>query len=470
MRSNSQNHIKSLHFFTLQKPGYLLQILASLSASLILISEGMQYGWSSPVMPILESNNTPVKLNADDSAWLETTFLLSGPLALLVTPILVDKVGRHKTILLISCMSIIGWILIGAATRVQILYVARFLLGVVSDIMYTTVPMYISEIADKEIRGFLNGILYVMFYSGFIIIYAVAPLTPFYVPSIVSAGILFLQIITFWVMPESPYFFAKNQRYDSAMKSLKRLRMKDNCNIEFEEIVKFTKTSEIKSNIKETIFKKSTLKVFAWVTILVTAQHFCGFTIITMNIYTILEEAGSIYLDSYTTEILFASLMLVAMCVFCKVIDKFGRKMLLILSCTLTGINLLGLAIYFHVKNLGYHVDYFSWVPLVFIMFYALTYNIGLGMVPKILISELYSIRIKSIGMALGGGTFELSASLSILFYKYITSVWEMHIFFYIFTGTAFATALFTILIIPETKGKSLEEIQVMLEATNENT
>ncbi|XP_044261745.1 facilitated trehalose transporter Tret1-like [Tribolium madens] len=465
MHLNHQTKTTSL--YSLFKPGHLYQILACLSASLIVTSDGMQYGWSSPVIPILESKNSPVKITSVDSTWLETTFLLSGPLAIIITPLLVDKIGRHRLILIISCVSIIGWILIGVATRVEILYVARFLFGTTSDIIFSVVPMYTSEIADKEIRGLLNGFVYVLLYLGFILVYSIAPSTPFYVTSVVGVGILFLQIFTFLPMPESPYFLVKKQRYECALNSLKKFRSKNSCEIELEEITTYVNDS--KSSVKEAIFKKSTLKVFVYLTILFGAQHFCGLSVILMNLYTILEEAGSIYLDPNTTEILFALLMLVSMCISCYVIDKFGRKNLLVLSCALTGVNLIGLAVYLHMKSLRFSVDYLSWLPLVFVMFYAVSFNIGLGLVPKVLVSELYPIKVKAIGMSVGGGIYEIAGTLSILFYKYCTKAYDMYIVFYFFGATAFVTVLITIFLIPETKGKSLEEIQVMLEGPNEN-
>nr|XP_015838643.1 PREDICTED: facilitated trehalose transporter Tret1 [Tribolium castaneum] len=458
-----QTKITIIQLYNSLKPQYPFQIWTILSASLLVISDGMQFGWSSPVIPILESKTSPIKITSDDATWLQTIFLLAGPLILFVTPISVDKIGRHKTILIVACISILGWILIGVATRIEILYCARFLFGMTTNIIFTTVPMYTSEIAAKEIRGLLNGIVYVFFYLGFILIDSIAPSSPFYVPSIVAAGILLLHILTFITMPESPYFLVRQRRYECAMKCLQRLRSK-NCDTELEEIRKCMAAAHRKSSIREYISKKSTLKAFLCTTLLFVEQQTCGLAVILMNLYTILEKAGSIYLDSNTTQILFAFLMLVSMFVACLMIDKFGRKNLLVVSGVLTGANLIGLAVYFHLKSLEFRVDCLSWLPLMFVMFYAVTFNIGFGLVPKILVSELFSIRVKAVGMSIGAGTSELAASLSIIFYKYVTQFYEMHFVFYFFGASAFVTVLLTIFVIPETKGKSLEEIQGMLE------
>lgn len=173
----------------------------------------MQYGWTAPVIPILQSEDSPVPITEGDVVWLETIYMLGGLAGLPVTIYLVDKIGRKRSILLASASSLIAWILIAVASNVELLYAARFLTGIAGDVAFVSTPMYIAEIADQKIRGFLAGLIYIMMLVGLLIIYAVAPFVKIYVSSSVGAAFLVFQLCTFAFMPESPYYLlVKNKK------------------------------------------------------------------------------------------------------------------------------------------------------------------------------------------------------------------------------------------------------------------
>lgn len=424
----------------------------------------MHYGWSAPVIPILQAETSPIKISKVDESWLETIYLVGGIAGLPVTIFLVNKIGRKNSTIVSSITSLLSWILIALASDVSLLYVARFLSGLAGDMAFVATPMYVAEIADQKIRGLLSCLIYLMMLFGILVIYAIAPFTPFYVPSVVGGTLLVIQLASFSFMPKSPYYLITKNKMDKARKALNRLRTTKDNEIELEEINRaIERQRKEKGRPQDLLLVKNNRKALIVMTMLNGAQHFCGISVMLMNMHSILTEAGSVYLTSSTTAILFSSFMFIAATFSSFAVDKYGRKFLLITSSILTGICLLVLAIYFNLKHTGYDLRVVSWIPIGCVMAYAAVFKIGLGMVPIVISAELFSNKIKAMGMTIADAMYLVFGLISIELYKYLSESYGYHVPFYIFSAYSFITTVFTITIVPETKGKTLEEIQLLL-------
>ncbi|RZC40600.1 Sugar tr and/or MFS 1 domain containing protein [Asbolus verrucosus] len=411
----------------------------------------MHYGWSAPVLPILRSENTPVPITRNDETWLESAYLLAGLAAIPVTAYLVDKIGRKKSIMTASCIALTSWIIIAFATTVNWLYLARVLSGMSEDMANIATPMYISEIADQNIRGFLVGFNFFMMIFGILLIYSIAPFTPYYAPSLIGGTLIILQFALSFFIPTSPYFLLNNNKKREAKKSLRRLRSGKDENDELENIIKAIERQKIeRGKVQDLVLIKSNRKGVMIITVLCVCQHFSGFSVIVMNVHTILSSTGSVYLKSEYTGIASAALMLLGAAVGIFCVDKFGRKTLLVISSVLTMFCLVNMI------NV-------SWIPVVSILTFNFTFKLGLAFVPQILASELFSSQIKAVGMAFGDTMFIIFSSLSVIFYQYFSQYYGIYVPLYAFAAVSFSTAIFTIFVVPETKGKTLEEIQLML-------
>ncbi|KAJ8972276.1 hypothetical protein NQ317_005855 [Molorchus minor] len=435
----------------------LFSVLGTIGA----ISDGMHYGWTAPVLQVL--NNT-IPITDTDETWLESIYMCGGIAGLPVTIYLVDKIGRKNSILLSAFISLISWILIGIADRVLYIYIARFLVGLSGDVAFVAAPMYIAEIADKKVRGFLAGFIYIMMLVGILVIYAVAPFVDFYVPSIIGGILVLIQLITFPFMPDSPYYLISKNKEEKAKVQLKKLRACENVEKEFSEIATAVKRQKSeRGRPQDLVLSKSNRKAVVIMLVLNAAQHFSSISVMLMNLHEILSYADSSYLSSEVSGILFASLMLIAATVADFIVDKFGRKILLTTSSLLTGLSLLLLAIFFTLKNNGVYVDGISWIPVVAVMVYAVVFKFGLGIIPIVMTAELFPAKVKAMGMTIADFFYVIFALISVELYHWLTKVFSHDVPFYIFAASCFLTALFAQFYIPETKGKTLEEIQFML-------
>lgn len=429
----------------------------------------MQYAWTAPIIPILQSPDTPVEIAKADIVWLENIYMIGALGGLPVTIFSVGKFGRKNSILIASVQNLISWIIIAVAPSIEYLYVARFISGMASVVGFVSAPMYIGEIADQKIRGFLGAFIYLMMLIGIIVVYSVAPFVSIPVSSAVGASFLILQLITFPFMPETPYYLLLKGKTKEARKSLQRLRSKEDVETELAEIQKgVERQSQETGRFVDLFLVDSNRKGLLIMTLLNAAQHFSSFSVMLMNFHTILADADSI-LTPNTAAIVFSVILMIAAMASAATMDKAGRIILLSVSSILTGISLVVLAAYFTVKNAGTDITAYNWVPVLAVMVFAATFKYGLGMVPIVLTAELFPTSVKAKGMTLSNSMYVVFSIASVYVFQELGDLYGMHVPFYIFAASCFLTALFSIFYIPETKGKTLEEIQMILKGIKPN-
>lgn len=427
-------------------------------------SDGMHIGWTSPTIPQLTKPDAPFPVTHDQIVWLEVLITFGGLCGIALTLYLVDKIGRKPTIILASAAGCFAWILIACTHQIYLVFIARFIAGIASDVAFVATPMYIAEIAVETIRGRLGGLIYVMMLCGVLTVYTIAPFVPIYVCAIVGIIATTMQMISFSFMPESPYYSLVKGDSRMAETSLKWLRIKSDVADELEAIKDSVERQQAeKGSPQDLIMIKSNRKAMIIMTVLNVAAHFCGILVILMNLHSILIAAESRYLDENSAGILFALFMLLAVIVSITVVDYFGRKFLLTTSALLTAISLFLLAGYFACKNAGFDTSSYSWLPTVAVMFYATVYRLGIGLVPIIMTGELFPTNVKAMGMTYADAVYVMFSCVIIFVNNALVRVFGLHVPFFLYGVMSVITAIFCVVYVPETKGKTLDEIQMLL-------
>lgn len=136
----------------------------------------------------------------------------------------------------------------------------------------------------------------------------------------------------------------------------------------------------------------------------------------------------------------------------------------MIFSCWTTALILASQGAFFYSKlGLELNTDSFSWLPVVFIVLFVLTYRVGLGTVPIVMISELFPANVKAYGIVLTDLMYSVASLLSNTIFTYTEDAFGMYTPFWIYASFCLAAAVFSKLCVPETKAKTLEEIQFIL-------
>lgn len=303
---------------------------------------------------------------------------------------------------------------------------------------------------------------------GVLLAYCIVPFVPIWASSTVGAAFVVIQALSFLLMPESPYYQLMKGKRDSARKSLRWLRRRDDVEEELNEIESAVKRQEEeRGRPQDLILIPSNRKAMLIMFTLNTTQHFCGISVVLMNVQTILHDAGSA-VNSELSAILFGTCMLIASVGGSPFIDRFGRRALLISSSVLSSIFLGVLGVYFYLKEqVGMDLTNYGAIPLAAVLLYALSYKYGLGLVPIVSMGELFPTSVKAIGMTLSDLTYTIMAIVSLKVYYVTIAQYGMYFPFLLFLCCGVFTATFVYFVVPETKGKTLEEIQMILKGVH---
>lgn len=154
----------------------------------------------------------------------------------------------------------------------------------------------------------------------------------------------------------------------------------------------------------------------------------------------------------------------VATFVSVMIVDKAGRKLLLIISACAMAICTICLGVYFFLqKQDEASVESITWLPLASLIIFIACFSIGFGPVPWLMMGELFSHEIKSIASALCGTTNWMLAFIVTKAYGPLKDGIGGGPVFWIFSGITILGGVFVLLATPETKGKSLAEVQALL-------
>lgn len=269
---------------------------------------------------------------------------------------------------------------------------------------------------------------------------------------------------TFLWMPESPSFLLLKQRVDDARVSLETLRGKENGEMELKRLTQAFGEKQEKASVFDLVSDRTNRKAAVVAFGLRTVQQFCGTTALTFYCKTIFEQSDTVVSADVGTIIYFCLQLVVAF--FASfIVDIFGRRPLLVISLLGSSVTLYMLSGYIYMKdNTSILVDDFSFVPVVALLLNVIFISIGVRNIPLLMMSEMFSTSIKPTALCVGTIFYSVTAALSAKLF-YLANKWfGMYMPFLIYGSLTLLSVVFVIFCVPETKGKTLEDIQSELQ------
>lgn len=435
------------------------------SVNLCSLSVGLHFGWTSPSIPKLTAEDTLIKnLSLATITWIASIQSIGDLIGAPLAGYLCQTIGRKKTILLTTIPHFISWILIAIASTSTELLIARFIAGLAEGGCYISVPMYIGEIAEPEIRGIIGSGISLSIIFGIFFINILGNLLSVQVTAMICSIIPILTLVFFSWMPESPYYLAEIKEDEQARESLRTLRDSFDVEDEFHSISATTAAQMANPcTFKEIFTIDHNRKAFVLAAAGRFFQQMSGLTAITYYLMTIFNDGGS-NIPPLIEIIAFSCTQIVSGILCVGLVDNFGRVPLLVFSAAGGAVSLLGISSYFYLRdNLIVDFDGFNWIPFVGVLIYQALFGVGYVMLPTVLISELFASNIKTRAYVLIHFVFALTVFVTGKMFLLLQVHFGTYLPFAIFAGMAWLGALFAYFILPETKGKTLEEIQKIL-------
>lgn len=378
----------------------------------------------------------------------------SGPLS--------DKLGRRKLVFIISIVFIIGALILSFAQSMIVLVIGRFIIGLAVGGSTAIVPVYLSEMAPTDTRGSLSSLNQLMITIGilasYLVNYAFADMEAWrwmvglaVVPSVIL-------MIGVYFMPESPRWLLEHKSEKAARKVMAITRKQGEIDKEIDEMKEIIHISESTWTVLKSIWLRPVLVIGC---IFALLQQIIGINAIIYYAPTIFSQAGLGDATAILGTVGIGSVNVIVTIFAIMIMDKIDRKKLLITGNIGMVSSLLIMATL--VWTIGLDSTVSAWIIVacltMFIVFFAFTW----GPILWIVLPELFPMRAR--GAATGIATLSLSIGSLLVaqFFPMLTSVMGIEQVFLIFAVIGIFAMIFVIKYLPETRGRSLEEIEVDL-------
>ncbi|KAI4455934.1 sugar transporter-like [Holotrichia oblita] len=436
---------------------------------------GCCFAWTSPAIPRLNGSLEPkhnplgedASLTAIEESWIASLVPLGAAASSLISGVLADKRGRKEILIIAVLISIIGFGCMHFANSVLYICIARMICGISIGTIFTVVPMYVGEISEDSNRGLLGMFMVLFVMIGIVFTYGVGSVVTLNTLNLLNfiAPVLFM--ITFdWFVPESPHWLISKKEFNKAEKSLTKLRSQypqDKISSELEQIkTNIEEELKNKSSLKDILTKKEFLKGIFITCGLVLFQQLSGINIILFYMHSIFEETGSSLSPDLSAIII--SLVQVVACVISSIlVDHLGRRILLLFSSVGMCLSIIAFAVYFYLKEVNDNVENIFWLPILSIVCFMIAYAAGFGPIPFVILGELFPQQTKSFASTVTIFVCLMGTFCTTTFFPMLVIYLGMAYTFLLLAVCCFVSLIFTFVFIPETKGKSLIEIQELL-------
>jgi MFS transporter, sugar porter (SP) family len=367
-----------------------------------------------------------------------------------------QRYGRKKTLTGIAVLYLLCAVGCSLTPIWGLFITFRFIGGLAVGASSVVGPMYISEVSPPRIRGRLAGSFQLMIVTGIFVAY----LTNFLFVGMGDSGwrwmlgIMIIPAALFAILlrfiPESPRWLILNNRDEEAKEVFIKTGEPDAIQVIREE-------HELsKQGTKESLFTAKFRKPILYAVLLAMFNQLSGINAILYYAPRIFEMAGFSKADSYLQPVYIGGANLLFTLLAMTVIDKFGRKTLLLIGCVGL-IVFLGLTAYAFSPggHLGSNV-------LIYLLGYIAFFAFSQGAVIWVFISEIFPNSVRSQGGSLGSFTHWIMAAIISWTFPVIVqgNKYGGYYSFLFYTGMMVLAFIFIWRVMPETKGRSLEQIQ----------
>lgn len=386
----------------------------------------------------------------------------------LLAGVLVDKVGRRNILISITPICFVCFVAIAFTTELWILDVSRFLLGSMEGATYTALPMYFGEIAEPSIRGVMSASILVGAVFGLLVINILARFMSIYISALVISVIPLVHFFIFMWLPKSPYYLIKIGNLEAAKKNLQRLRSSDDVKIneEFSDITAAVKRQEAavsNSSWTDLFTQKGNRRAILIFLIVSGTSKYSGANPLMFYTETIFNDAGGL-LDPEISAIIFHFIGFLSVALAACMLDRFGRRPMVMISSIGCGCSLALMATYLTLQYLEYEIaEELKCIPLVAMFCYYAIYNLGLCIGPVVFLSEIFPTSVKGYALGMADSTSVIFGTIASKIFHGLTENLGMYSAFWCFSAMAFCGTCLIYAVVPETKGKTLDEIQLEL-------
>lgn len=421
-----------------------------------------------------------VKFNLDPTmkGWAASCILIGCMVGVILAGSFSDKLGRKRTLVLAGLLFFISSAGSALADKLWVFISFRILAGIAVGVASLASPIYIAEVSPANIRGRMVSVNQLAIVGGMLITYFINYFIArgksqewnvqtgwrlMFAMGIVPSLILLSLLLK---APESPRWLIKRGKETDALNILERINGINLARSEFDSIKSMLalETDSIKM-----LFQRGLFKVLIIGIVLAILQQVTGINVFLYFAPEIFKQLGSTTDTAMLQTIIVGAVNVIFTIIAIWTVDKLGRKPLMIIGSAGMGICLLAMGIFAQLQK------HPLWM-LAFILGYIACFALSVGPVTWVILSEIFPTRLR--GRAMGIATVFLWGADFLITQTYPmidSNPWLIEKFhhafpFYLYSFMCLVLILVMILSVPETKGKTLEQIESSwIKKTNTN-
>lgn len=346
---------------------------------------GTTLGWSSMIEDkLVKENAYSFPISKEEFGTLSSIVPLGAALVCIVIGVIIQAFGRKTTMLFLVIPFTIGWGLVTFPNGVLMITIGRFILGVSGGAFCVAAPTYTAEIAEARVRGTLGSYFQLMLVIGVVFAYIVSKFASVPGLNLICAAVPLVFGAIFVFMPESPsYLIAKGQK-DAAAKSLRRLRGDQyDYSAELAELqAQCEADKKNKVSLSAALSRTATKKALFISLSLMFFQQMSGINAIIFYTGKIFKEANT-GIDEGLATIIVGIMQVVAVFVSSLIVDKAGRRLLLLPSVIVMCICHVILGAYFIISSNDENATRsLGFIPVAAVCVFVVLFSLGMGPIP----------------------------------------------------------------------------------------
>ncbi|KAG0438699.1 hypothetical protein HPB47_016914 [Ixodes persulcatus] len=434
-------------------------------SSLASMTMGTILGYSGPALASMAADSSPIRMTPSQETWFGSILAAGALVGSLATGYLIERFGRVRTIQYSSVGFVAGCLCIArCGTSLPWLFLGRVLTGFCCGLVSLSVPVFVSEISPPRVRGLLGSCVQLAITLGILLVFVCGKWLNWLSLALMCTVCPVFMAVSMCFVVDSPRWLVAVGERDRALQAL-RFLYGPKFSAETECLaIEANLGKQSSATLRDLVHRSFSLPL-VYTLLLMFFQQFCGINVVTFYSAAIFESAGS-DIPAADCIILLGVVQVVATLVATLLMDRAGRRLLMFISSSAVALSLVVLGIFYYVKDLddGTFSHRYRYVPLASLTTYIAAFCLGVGPVPWIVMGEILSPRARGLSTGVSTAFCFLCEFIITKEFQDLVHLFHFSGLFWIFAIITLLQIVFVYVCIPETKGKSLEDISQLFE------